>query len=297
MTLFDQEVGRAEEPAVGARVKVRLLVAYDGSGFHGFAPNPGVRTVGGTLREALEKILRAPIELTCAGRTDTGVHAWGQVVSFDAPADGLSPQTLQRSLNRLCAPAIVVREAALAPEGFDARHSARARTYRYTIVNRPVPDPFLAHLAWHVDQRLDLDLLRLGCDPLVGTHDFTAFCRRPKRSDRDQESAEGRHQHGAEGGGPAGPSLVRDVHRAGWDDLGDGVLRFEITANAFCHQMVRSVVGTLVEVGRTRLHAGDILAILGSRDRAAAGKLAPPQGLCLWHVDYPASAGPGGISS
>jgi tRNA pseudouridine38-40 synthase len=279
MTLFDQEVGRAEEPATGARVKVRLLVAYDGSGFHGFAPNPGVRTVGGTLREALEKILRAPIELTCAGRTDAGVHAWGQVVSFDAPADGLSPQTLQRSLNRLCAPAIVVREAALAPEGFDARHSARARTYRYTIVNRPVPDPFLAHLAWHVDQHLDLDLLRLGCDPLVGTHDFSAFCRRPKRSDGDEVS------------------LVRDIHRAGWDDLGDGVLRFEITANAFCHQMVRSVVGTLVEVGLTRLHAGDLLAILGSRDRAAAGKLAPPQGLCLWHVDYPASAGPGGFSS
>jgi tRNA pseudouridine38-40 synthase len=278
MTLFDQEVGRPEEPAQGARVKARLLVAYDGSGFHGFAANPGVRTVGGTLREALEKILRSPVELTCAGRTDTGVHAWGQVVSFDAPAEGWDPKSLQRSLNRLCAPAIVVRDAAIAPEGFDARHSARSRTYRYTIVNRPVPDPFLAHLAWHVDQPLDLDLLRLGCDPLVGTHDFSAFCRRPKRADGEV-------------------SLVREVQRARWDDVGDGVLRFEIEANAFCHQMVRSVVGTLVEVGLTRVHAGDILAILAARDRAAAGKLAPPQGLCLWHVDYPAAAGPGGVSS
>jgi tRNA pseudouridine38-40 synthase len=269
MTLFDEEVGGLPEPPAGELVRVRLTVAYDGSGFHGFAVNPGVPTVGGTLREALEKVLRSPVELTCAGRTDAGVHAWGQVVSFDTRAEGFDPVALQRSLNRLCAPAIVVREAAVAPEGFDARHSALARTYRYTVVNRPVPDPFLAHLAWHVDQPLDLDLLRLGCDPLVGTHDFSAFCRRPKRSD----------------GGEA--SLVRQVQRAGWDDLGNGVLRFEITANAFCHQMVRSVVGTLVEVGLARLHAGDILSILAGRDRAAAGKLAPPQGLCLWGVEYP----------
>lgn len=278
MTLFDHDVGRPPEPAAGARVRVRLTVAYDGSGFHGFAPNPGVPTVGGTLRQALEKVLGVPVELTCAGRTDTGVHAWGQVVSFDAPVDGPPPESLQRSLNRMCAPAIVVREAALALPGFDARHSAQARTYRYTIVNRPVPDPFLAHLAWHVDQPLDLDLLRLGCDPLVGTHDFTAFCRRPKRSD----------------GGEV--SLVRDVHQAGWDDLGNGVLRFEVVANAFCHQMVRSVVGTLVEVGMARLHAGDILSILAGRNRAAAGKLAPPQGLCLWQVDYPSETAPIAIS-
>ena len=268
MTLFDQET--FAEVRVDQTVRARLLVAYDGSGFRGFAAQPGVRTVGGTLIEALAKILRQPVELTCAGRTDAGVHAWGQVVTFDAPADRYDPVLLQRSLNRLCAPAIVVREATVAASpDFDARHSAQARTYRYTIVNRPVPDPFLSHLAWHVDDPLDLDLLRLACDPLVGEHDFSAFCRRPKRRDGGESS------------------MVRHVRAAAWSDQGDGLLRFEITANAFCHQMVRSVVGTLVEVGLGRLHAGEILGILAGADRSAAGQLAPPQGLCLWSVEYP----------
>ncbi len=267
MTLFDD----VEQPAApsGPLVRVRMTVAYDGSGFHGFAAQPGVRTVGGTLRDALQKVLRSPVDLTCAGRTDTGVHAWGQVVSFDAPADRFDAAALQRAVNRLCAPEIVVRDLGEGPEGFDARRSALYRVYRYTVLNRPVPDPFLARLAWHVDERLDLDLLRLGCDPLVGEHDFTAFCRRPKRRDGSE------------------PSLVRRVHRAGWTDLGDGILRFEITANAFCHQMIRSIVGTLVEVGLARKHAGEILGILAGRDRSKASPLAPPQGLCLHEVGYP----------
>lgn len=264
MTLFEPEPAGTR-----ATVRARLTVAYDGSGFHGFAPQPDVPTIGGALREALEKVLGQPVDITCAGRTDTGVHAWGQVVSFDAPADRFDPVAVQRSLNRICGPAVVVRDAAVAPGDFDARHSAIGRTYRYTIVNRPVPDPFRAHVAWHVDTPLDLALLRLGCDPLVGEHDFSAFCRKPKRRDRSE------------------PSMVRRVHSATWDDLGDGVLRFEIRANAFCHQMIRSVVGTLVSVGTGRLHAGQMLGILASRDRAAAGSLAPPQGLCLWQVDYP----------
>ncbi|HMG41844.1 MAG TPA: tRNA pseudouridine(38-40) synthase TruA [Acidimicrobiales bacterium] len=253
-------------------MRARLLVAYDGSGFHGFAPQPEVPTVAGALREALEKVLGVPVELTCAGRTDTGVHAWGQVVSFDAPAERFDPPSVQRSLNRICGPSIVVRDAAVVADDFDARHSATGRTYRYTIVNRPVPDPFMAHLAWHVDTRLDLDLLRLACDPLIGEHDFSAFCRKPKRRD----------------GQPA--SMTRTVRAASWTDLGEGVLRFEVTANAFCHQMVRSLVGTLVDVGTGRLHAGQILGILAGGSRDAAGPLAPPQGLCLWHVEYPPEA-------
>jgi tRNA pseudouridine38-40 synthase len=266
VTLFEDTTAPAA--STGPLVRVRMTVAYDGSGFHGFAPNPGVRTIGGTLRQALERALRVPVELTCAGRTDTGVHAWGQVVTFDVPPDRFDPMVLQRSVNRQCGPAIVVRDVAAVAEGFDARRSATQRTYRYTVVNRPVPDPFLAHLAWHVDDPLDLDLLRLACDPLVGEHDFSAFCRRP------------RHRDGSEA------SLVRRVHRAGWTDLGEGVLRFEIEANAFCHQMIRSVVGTLVDVGLGRKAAGDLLGILHGRDRAQASTLAPPQGLCLWAVTY-----------
>ncbi len=250
-----------------------MVVAYDGRGFHGFAANAGVRTVAGSLTEGLDQVLRHPVELACAGRTDAGVHAWGQVVSFDAPADGLDLAALQRSLNGLCSPAIVVREVALAEPSFHARHSAVARRYRYTILNRAVPDPFLAATTWHVAEALDLAELRLACDPLIGEHDFASFCRRPRV-----------------GAGSPAPSLVRRVLDARWIDAGDDLLRFEIEASAFCHQMVRSIVGTLVDVGRGRLRAGDVLAILRARDRAAAGQPAPAHGLCLWAVRYAGTA-------
>jgi tRNA pseudouridine38-40 synthase len=247
-----------------------LLVAYDGTDFHGFAENVGVVTVGSTLRSAIERVLGADVELTVAGRTDAGVHAWGQVVTFDAPADGLDLDRLQRSINGLCKPAIVVRVAEVAPDDFDARFSAQWRRYRYTVLNRPVPDPFLARTAWLVAEPLDLGAMRLACDPLLGEHDFTSFCRAPRPP----------------AGSPA-PSLVRRVVEAGWSDLGDGVLRFEIRANAFCHQMVRSLVGLLVDVGRGRRHAGEVLAVLRARDRGHLGNIAPPTGLCLWEVGYP----------
>jgi tRNA pseudouridine38-40 synthase len=249
---------------------VRLLVAYDGTDFHGFAPNAGVATVGGALRSAIERVLRTTVELTAAGRTDTGVHAWGQVVTFDAPAVELDLDRLQRSVNGLCRPDIVVRTAEVAPPDFDARFSARWRCYRYTVSNRPVPDPFLARVTWHVAEPLDLPAMRLGTDVLVGEHDFSSFCRVPRR--------------GSDG---LSVSLVRRVVEAGWHDLGDGGLRFEIRANAFCHQMVRSLVGLLVDVGRRRRRAGDILAILRARERAGVGTIAPPSGLCLWAVGYP----------
>ncbi len=249
-------------------MRVRLLVAYDGSGFHGFAEQAGQRTVAGVLRGAIEQVTRHPVELTCAGRTDKGVHAWGQVVSLDLDID-LDLAALHRSLVKLCGPDIVVREVTRALPDFDARFSARSRTYRYTVLNRPLPDPFLGATTWHVTTPLELDLLTLACDPFLGEHDFAAFCRRPKV---------------APGSPP--PSLVRRVLDAGWRDLGDGVLRFEITATAFCHQMVRSIVGTIVSAGHGQVRAGDIRAILHSRDRANAAPIAPPSGLCLWHVDY-----------
>ncbi|MGH9273761.1 MAG: tRNA pseudouridine(38-40) synthase TruA [Acidimicrobiales bacterium] len=245
-----------------------MLVAYDGTSFHGFAEQPGPRTVGGELRAAIERVVRHPVELTCAGRTDKGVHAWGQVVSLDLGID-LDLDALHRSLLKLCGPDIVVREVTRALPDFDARFSAHARTYRYTVVNRPLPDPFLVRTAWHVRTPLELELLTLACDPFLGEHDFSAFCRRPKPA-KDGEQK----------------SLVRRVLGAGWTDLGEGVLRFEITATAFCHQMVRSVVGTIVSAGHGQVKAGDIRGILRSGDRAQAAPLAPPEGLCLWHVDY-----------
>jgi tRNA pseudouridine38-40 synthase len=241
-----------------------MLVAYDGSGFAGFAPNPGVTTVGATLAAALERVLRQPTTVTCAGRTDAGVHAWGQVVTFDTDVAALDLSTLQRSMNAMCAPKIVVRALEIAPDDFDARHSALYRRYRYTVLNRPVPDPFLAATTWHVPAPLDLAGMRLGCDPFIGEHDFASFCRKAP-----------------------GRSLVRTVHRADWAEMGDGLLRFEIEATSFCQQMVRAIVGTLVEVGQGKKHAGDVAAILRARDRAVAGALAPPHGLSLWEVGYP----------
>jgi len=241
-----------------------MTVAYDGTGFRGFYANEGVKTVGGTLTSALAKILGYPVDLTCAGRTDKGVHAWGQVVSFDVEEFGLDLESLQRSLNRMLGPAIVVRDAQKAHSTFDARRSAIARRYRYSVLNREVPDPFLARTAWHVTYPLDIRAMTLACDPIIGQHDFSSFCRLP------EEEA----------------SLVRTVRDARWVDLGDGCLRFDIEAVAFCHQMVRSLVGTMVEVGRGKKKAGDIAAIIRAEDRAAAGQPAPPHGLCLWEVLY-----------
>ena len=250
-------------------MRVRLVVAYDGSGFHGFAANTGVRTVGGQLGRAAATVLGHPVELTCAGRTDKGVHARGQVVTFDVAADRVDLDRLVRSLNGMCGPEIAVTAAAVVDDDFDARFSATARRYRYQILNRRAPDPFLARYAWHVDDELSRPALDLACDPLIGEHDFAAFCRRPKR--RDGEEA----------------SLVRRVVQAEWTQRDDGVLQFEIEASAFCHQMVRSIVGTLVDVGRGKLHAGDLMRIMRSGDRNQAGDLAPPQGLTLWTVRYP----------
>lgn len=247
-----------------------MTVAYVGAGFHGFAAQKsGVRTVAGDLLAAIERVVGVPVDLTCAGRTDAGVHGWGQVVSLDLPA-GVDLAGLQRSLNKMLAPAVVVRSCEVAAEGFDARRWATGRAYRYTIVNRPVPDPFLAATAWHIEEPLELRSMQLACDALIGEHDFTSFCKKPPSSTI---------------GAP--PSMVRVVRDVRWVDCGEGVLRFEIEASAFCHQMVRSVVGTLVAVGRGKKKAGDMAWILRSLDRALAASPAPPHGLVLWEVTYP----------
>jgi tRNA pseudouridine38-40 synthase len=249
---------------VGPTVKVRLLLAYDGTDFRGFAAQPGVRTVGGVLTAALERRLRHTVELTCAGRTDAGVHAWGQVVTFTARADA-DPTTLQRAVNRALRPTVVVRDAQVVADDFDARRNATGRSYRYTIRNHPVADPFTAHTAWHVPTPLDLAALRLASDAYIGEHDFAAFCRCPAPE----------------------ASLVRVVRDARWLDLGEGMLRFDIEASSFCHQMVRSIVGTLVEVGLGKRRAGEMSEVIRSAARSRAGHPAPPHGLCLWSVQYP----------
>ena len=261
MTLFDAPSGSGAGPA-----QVKLVVAYDGTDFSGFAPQPGqsgVRTVGGVLGQAIGKVLRHDVQLACSGRTDAGVHAWGQVVTF-ASEPGLDPWRLQSAVTSMLGPEVVIRSAELVEPSFDARHSAQWRAYRYTILNRSVPDPFRDRFTWWVPDALDLRALRLAADPFMGEHDFASFCRK----------------------GPEGTSTVRRILASHWVDEGDGLLRYEIRAGAFCWQMVRSIVGTLVAVGTGKLRPGDVMAILRARDREAAGPLAPPRGLCLWEVGY-----------
>ena len=222
----------------------------------------------GDLAEAIAKVVREPVELTGAGRTDAGVHGWGQVVSLDLPAD-TDLEGLARRINKLCAPDIAVRGPEWTAGDFDARFSAKWRRYRYRLLASEVPDPFLAATTWWMPVALDRHRMADAAHDLVGEHDFTSFCRRP----RDRPDA----------------SLVRRVTDARWSqELGDDprVLTFEITATAFCHQMVRSIVGTLVDIGRGRRPVGTVTDALAGADRAIAGQLAPPEGLFLWEVGY-----------
>jgi len=171
---------------------------------------------------------------------------------------------LERRLLRLLAPEVVVRSATVAPDGWDARRTALSRTYRYTVLTTAAPDPFRTGFVWWHPGPLDRRAMDLASDALIGEHDFATFCRRQ---------------------GDA--TLMRRVLAAAWTEPDDGTLVFEITANAFCQQMVRSLVGTLVEMGNGRRRAGEMLAIIHARDRAVAGTVAPPEGLVLWAVDYP----------
>jgi tRNA pseudouridine38-40 synthase len=213
-------------------------------------------------------VVRVPVEFSVAGRTDAGVHARAQVLSCDLPGS-TDLGALANSVNALCRPHIAVRDAKWAEPGFDARFSATWRRYRYVVLNTATPDPMLVDRAWHVREPLSLPLMNLACDGLIGEQDFTSFCRRPDTP---------------EGAEPA--SMKRYVMAARWTDNDDGCLVFDIRANAFCHQMVRSVTGFLVEVGLRRRPASDTRAVILGRDRRLVPLLAPPQGLTLWEVGY-----------
>lgn len=251
----------------------RLDLAYDGRGFRGFAAQSGVSTVAGALAAAIARAARTsdlPV-LVCAGRTDAGVHAAGQVVHVDLPEgyDG----DLRRAVNRQLSPDVVVHAARPVSGDFDARRTATSRHYRYLVLDAPEPDPLLAGVAWHVAGPLDLRAMASATDPLLGEHDFRAFCRRaPGRS--------------------ADEPIVRRVTSAGWRRVpapGEDVptlLRFDIRATSFCHQMVRSIVAVLVDAGRGRSSAATVMALLASESRAGAPQPAPAHGLCLVAVVY-----------
>jgi tRNA pseudouridine38-40 synthase len=240
----------------------RLLLAYDGAPYHGFARQPGLPTVQGAVESALAKILGTDVVTSGAGRTDAGVHALGQVMSFTTGTER-DPEDLMRRLNSICGPAIAVTSAAVAPQGFDARFSAEARTYEYGIFNRQVHDPFCRHTTWHYPEPLDHALMEKAAQPLVGEHSFESF---------------GRVEEGR--------SAVRRIESIGVHQEGD-LISIAITANSFLQQMVRSIVGTLVQVGTGSIPPEQMESILEARTRSAAGPVAPPHGLFLVSVSYP----------
>lgn len=245
-----------------------LTVSYDGAPFHGFAGQPCLPTVQGTLEDALRVALRRPVETVGAGRTDAGVHALGQVVSFESGADDPEPRELLRSLNAIAGPDIVVAGVRRAREGFSARHDALVREYRYLLVPGPVPPLAIRGRSWWAKGALDLASMREASRHLLGEHDFRSFCV--------AGSAEGR-------------STVRNIETVEIQpacEMGEHCIVVRVVGRSFLHSMVRIVVGTLVEVGRGRHEPGWVGEALEACERDAAGQTAPPQGLTLWHVSY-----------
>ncbi len=239
---------------------VRLTLAYDGTDFHGWARQARHRTVEGVFLGVLEEVTGVRPRISVAGRTDAGVHARGQVISFATDAD---PEVIAGAVNGMLGPEVVVIAARRARDGFDARHSATAREYRYRLNLGPVADPFRVRFEWHHPGGLRVAAMRAAAKHLVGGHDFASFGRPPA----------------------AGAATFRRVERIALLRAGDR-LEVAVRANAFLRQMVRSIVGTLIDVGQGRIEAGALPTILRAGDRGAAGRLAPPQGLTLERVSY-----------
>lgn len=243
-------------------MRVRGTVAYEGTAFHGWAAQPGLPTVQGVLEDALATVTGEAVSLTVAGRTDTGVHARAQVVSFDVADAGTDLARLRRSLDRLAGPDVAVCSLEEAEPDFSARFSAKSRRYLYRYLTAAAADPFRRRFAWHV-RALDLGAMAAAVPPIVGEHDFAAFCKA-----------------GAHGG------TVRRVAEATVAPGPDGEVRFWVEAASFGHQMVRSLAGALAAVGHGRRHPEWVRDLLDSTDRAGIGNVAPPHGLTLWDVRY-----------
>lgn len=248
--------------------RIRLDLAYDGGAFSGWASQPGLRTCQGELERALTTIAREPVRVTVAGRTDAGVHASGQVAHADVPDALAIVPHLARRLSRLAAPEgdLVVRDVSVAPAGFDARFSALSRSYRYRIVAAAAADPLERRTAAHVPHPLDSDAMQRTAEALVGLRDFAAFCK-PRE----------------------GATTIRELREFSWRRDGE-LLTATLTADAFCHSMVRALVAACVRVGEGRLGLADAIRLLDERQRSPLTGLMPAHGLTLVAVGYPPDA-------
>jgi tRNA pseudouridine38-40 synthase len=241
----------------------KIVTEYDGGQYCGWQVQPNGRSVQGEVTRVLGVILRDPVKVGGAGRTDAGVHALGQVAAFDTTV-AVEPVRLRWQVNALLPDDIVIRELEEVEKSFDARRSAVARTYSYFILNRPAPSPFWRRYSWWVSRPLDIAGMREAAAHLIGVHDFSALTVAKE-----------------------GP-MVRDLKAIVIEPNTEteGLVRVTITANAFLHHMVRLIVGTLVEVGVGRLPAAAVDDILASKDVRRAGPRAPAKGLRLDKVDY-----------
>ncbi len=262
-------MGTTNNDAIDATLAI--TVAYNGAPFCGFARQPGQLTVQGELEQALRLLFRRDVDTTCAGRTDAGVHARGQVVSFDIARDELQrrdSRSLLRSLNALTHDAIVVRSIEEKPLGFSARFDAIAREYRYYFVSSGTKPVFLRDFCWHIPHELDTRAMSEAARSLIGEHDFKSFCMAASAVDK--------------------PTCrnVMEIELFPETVMGEEALVMRIVGNAFLHSMVRTIAGTLAMVGRGLREPSWVAEVLAARDRRAAGENAPAQGLVFWQVRY-----------
>lgn len=237
-------------------------VEYDGTDFLGYQIQATGRTVQGEIEKSLKKVTGSAVRIDGAGRTDAGVHAIGQVIAFNV-AWKHALVDLQRALNATLPRDIVITDLTIAEAEFHPRFTALSRSYRYRVINRPWPSALQRRYAYHVPDKLEVTAMNEASRFLLGSHDFASF-----------------------GKPPQGEITIREVMQADWSADGDRLV-FEITANAYLYRMVRTIVGTLIEVGRGRLAVGEVKQILEARDLTRSAAPAPAHGLCLVRVTYP----------
>jgi tRNA pseudouridine38-40 synthase len=243
---------------------IKLTIEYEGTNYQGWQVQGNAPTIQKTLEEAISNVVQHPVAIIGSGRTDSGVHALGQVASFSTSSE-IPARNIVHAINSHLPPDVAVLAADDAAPDFHARYAAKEKTYRYRILSRDIRSPLLHDRAYHLRAPLDLDLMKRAARHLVGEHDFQAFQSKSPEAE--------------------GKSSVRTITRLDVERCGD-LIKFHVTANGFLYNMVRAIVGTLIEVGIGKTDPDEVKRILDSKDRSLAGPTAPARGLCLIEVVY-----------